>query len=194
MIVRVPAWSIAHVKPGVKARIKVDGIVDRVLTGTISEVAPLPDPMSYFGGPKVYTTRVRFDDPPAALVIDQRVKVEIDVADFDDVLIVPVQAVLSFERKDHLAVKKSEGGFEWRDVILGAANAHFFEVKTGLKAGEQVIVEPAKLKNKQKQRPELMSAHGNGLSASPIDDPHLYDIKCRGLGSLKCCLSCGFNP
>ena len=58
---------------------------------------------------------------------------------------------LPFDGKDHLAVKKTGGGFEWREVILGAANANFVEVKKGLQAGEQVIVDPAKLKNTLKE-------------------------------------------
>ena len=44
-----------------------------------------------------------------------------------------------------MAVKKSDGGFEWREVTLGASNADTFEVKKGLIAGEQVILEPARL-------------------------------------------------
>ena len=48
VVTRVPAWSIAHVKPGVKVRLRFEGITDRVLTGTISEIAPLPDPSRYY--------------------------------------------------------------------------------------------------------------------------------------------------
>jgi HlyD family secretion protein len=147
VVTRVPAWSVARVKPGVKARLRIDGLADRALAGTIIEVAPLPDPMRFYETRKVHTAWVRIDDPPGALVLDMNVKVEIDIADFDNVLSVPAQAVLGFDGKDHLAVKKTGGSFEWREVSLGAANAAFVEVKRGLQAGEQVIVDPAKLKN-----------------------------------------------
>ena len=85
VITRVPAWSIAHVEPGTKARLTIDGMADRVFTGKVMDVAPLPDPIRYRDTRKVYTTWVRFDDPPASLVLDQGVKVEFDIGDFDNV-------------------------------------------------------------------------------------------------------------
>ena len=51
VITRVPEWSIARVRPGVKARLTVAGTSDRTYGGTVVEVAPLPDVRSYFGGP-----------------------------------------------------------------------------------------------------------------------------------------------
>jgi RNA polymerase sigma factor (sigma-70 family) len=150
VVTRVPAWSIARVKPGAHVRLKVDGIADRVLRGTVSDVAPLPDPMGFYETRKVYTTWVRFDDPPAALVLDMPVAVEIDVADLENVVTVPTRAVLAFDGKDHLAVQKPDG-FEWREVTLGMANADSVEVKKGLSAGEQVILEPAKLRTGRKK-------------------------------------------
>ena len=72
---------------------------------------------------------------------------EIDVADFENVLSVPAQAVVSFDNKDHLAIRKPDGGFEWREVSQGVANGDSVEIKKGVRAGEQVILEPAKLKD-----------------------------------------------
>ena len=44
---------------------------------------------------------------------------EILIAERDNVLTVPIKAVLSYDGKDHVAVKKPDGGFEWRDVTVG---------------------------------------------------------------------------
>ena len=71
------------------------------------------DPGSYFNpGPQVYTTKITIDNPPPDLVTDMKVRVEIDVADLENVLIVPATAVISVHGKDHVAVKKPVGGIE----------------------------------------------------------------------------------
>ena len=68
--------------------------------------------MSPFGGRLVYSISIRIADPPPALRPDMKVNVEIDVADLDDVLTVPAKAVLAFEGKLRVAVKKTGGEFE----------------------------------------------------------------------------------
>ena len=101
--------------------------------------------MSMFASRSVYTIRLRLDDPPANLVPDMKVQVEIDLADLENVLSVPTTAVIKRNRRDQVAVKKPGGGFEWRDVTLGLQNATSVEVKGGIEIGDQVILEPAKL-------------------------------------------------
>ena len=145
VVTHVPQWSIGQVKREVKARLKFNGIADRFLTATVTEIAPLPDPMSSFGGRLVYSISLRVDDPPAALVPDMQAQVEIDVADLDNVLSVPTAAVRKINDRDHLAVKKPDGGFEWCEVTLGMSGATSVEVKRGIQTGEQIIVDPATL-------------------------------------------------
>jgi hypothetical protein len=145
VVTRVPAWSIGRVKRDVKARLKIDGIPDRVLTGKVTEVPSLPDPRSVFANRDVYTISLRVDDPPAALVPEMPAQVEIDVADLDNVLSVPKSAVRTRSGRDHLAVKKPGGGFEWREVTLGMSSATSVEVKSGIKDGEQIVLDPSSM-------------------------------------------------
>ena len=72
-------------------------------------------------------------------------RVEIDVADLENVLTVPVRSVISFQGKDHVAVRKPAGELEWREVTLGLSDGVSFEVKNGIQSGEVVILEPASL-------------------------------------------------
>jgi RND family efflux transporter MFP subunit len=145
-----PKWSVEHLARGSKVRIRAGGGPDRVLAGRISEIARLPDPTSFFDtGPPVYTTRIKLDDPPPYLATEMQVRVDIDVADLDHVLTVPVSAVISFQGENHVAVKGTVGGLEWREVKLGISNGAVTEVKDGVRAGDQVILEPAKLLPRQ---------------------------------------------
>ena len=121
--VKVHESLVARVRPSQKARIKVDAFSGLTLTGSVSLVAPLPDPQTSFeGSKKLYTALVRIDDGPKGLRPGLSAEVEIPIADLDDVLIVPVAAVLHLDGKDQLAVK-TPGGFAWREVTLGGPTA-----------------------------------------------------------------------
>ena len=59
--------------------------------------------------------------------------------------------------KDQVAVKKPDGGFEWREVVLGDTDGTVVEIKQGLKSGEQVALQFSELIRKGmnlKDRPE----------------------------------------
>ena len=60
------------------------------------------------------------------------------VSDLDKVISVPVESIVRYNERDHVAVKKAEGGWDWREVTLGVSNDRVVEVKKGLKSGEQV--------------------------------------------------------
>jgi Cu(I)/Ag(I) efflux system membrane fusion protein len=81
--------------------------------------------------------------PGLAPRMTARVEIRTDV--LDDVLTVPVRSVVYYDRKDHVAVKKADGGFDWREVSLGLSHGNMVEVKGGLKGGEAVAVDPAPL-------------------------------------------------
>ena len=63
----------------------------------MQDVAPLPDPRSFFSQDiKVYPTHVRIDDPIPSLRPGMTAEVEILVTELDDVLSVPIQAFLVY--------------------------------------------------------------------------------------------------
>ena len=53
----------------------------------------------------------------------------------------PVQAILEYQGKDHVAVK-TPNGFERTEVELGVTNEKFVEVTKGLTAGDDRRPEP----------------------------------------------------
>jgi multidrug efflux pump subunit AcrA (membrane-fusion protein) len=148
VVTHLPQWSVARLKRGSVVKIRYGGRRDpiHVLTGKIDEIARLPDTASYlYHGPPLYTTRIRIDEPPPDLVMDMNVRVEIDLGQFDNVLVVPADSVVLFQRKDHVAVKAASGGFEWREVALGVTDGASIEVTKGVQSGEVVFREPARL-------------------------------------------------
>jgi RND family efflux transporter MFP subunit len=143
---KVPEAWVDKVRPGYRVRIKVDAFADEVLTGTVQDVAPLPDANSGSrAGIKVYSTRVTIDKGPRGLRPGMSAGADILVAELENVLTVPLGALLPFAGKYHVVVQRPDGGFDWRPVTLGTGNDERIEVKQGLQNGDLVIQDPRSL-------------------------------------------------
>jgi multidrug efflux pump subunit AcrA (membrane-fusion protein) len=156
---KVHESMVDRIRTGLRAKIKVDAFADETLPGVVVEVAPLPDPSSFFSSDiKVYTTRVSVEKGLVGLRPGMTAQVEILVTELDNVLSVPVMAVLQYGNKDHIAVKKAEGGFDWREVTLGISNDKLVEVKKGLTSGEFVALNPMTLMTEEEKRERFGSS------------------------------------
>ncbi len=148
--VKVPEEQIEKMKRGLKARIRVDAFAYESFDGTVTAVAALPDSSRSFESKeskKVYSVWVNIDKGLPALRPGMTADVEILVNERDDVLSVPVQAVVHFSSKDHVAIRNAVGRVEWREVQKGASNLKFVEIVHGLNSGETVVLNAQSLKH-----------------------------------------------
>jgi multidrug efflux pump subunit AcrA (membrane-fusion protein) len=156
--VKVRESRVNNVKSTMKARVRVDAFADLTLSAAVKDVAPLPDSSSIFRSDiKVYTAHVTIDEPRSDLRPGMTAQVEILVPERDNVLTVPVKAVLPFDGKVHVAVKKPDGGFEWREVTTGLSDEKIVEIKAGIKSGEVVALEPLELMSEDEKHQKLGS-------------------------------------
>jgi len=154
---KVHESQIDKITPNMKARIRVDAFADTELMGRVVDVAPLPDQTSFFSSDiKVYTTRIKIENPLPGLRPGMNAEVVILVDRKEDVLSVPVQAILEYGGKDHVAVRTPEG-YERREVTLGATNDEFVEIAKGVSAGQFVALNPIVLLSDTEKR-ELFGA------------------------------------
>ena len=79
--------------------------------------------------------------------------VEFLLANLENVLSVPVQAVLPLDGKDHVAVRKPGGGIELREVTLGLSNGKLVEITHGIESGDSVILNPGAFISGKEQNP-----------------------------------------
>jgi RND family efflux transporter MFP subunit len=162
---KVQETVVDQVRPGQRARIRVDAFRDRVFSGTVKAVAPLPDAEGLTTDPprKVYTTLVEIDEPDPKFRPGMVASVEIVVAELKDVLTVPVMAVLQDGETYRVAVANPDGGYTFRNVTLGQSDGRRVEIKAGLAAGERVSPTMASaLQSIRAKRPE-----GAGEPAPP---------------------------
>jgi HlyD family secretion protein len=155
---KVHEAQIYMIQPQLKAQIRIDAFADAQLTGTVTDVAPLPDPGNIFSSDiKVYTTRIRIDDPREGLKPGMTAQVKILVNRLENVLSVPVQAVLQYNGKDHVT-KKLGDRYDRVEVTLGVSNDKFVQVTKGLADGDVVVLNPISLMSEDEKREAFRSA------------------------------------
>jgi HlyD family secretion protein len=133
--------SLEKVRPGMRTVITVDALPGKTFTGKVFSIAPLPDPQSMWLNPdlKVYTTIVHIDQPDPELRSGMSCKVEIIGQTYDDVVYVPIQAVVRHEGR---TVVYFEGSDEPHPVEVGLDNNVMVHIKSGLEGGERVQLTP----------------------------------------------------
>lgn len=132
---------IKKIELGQMARITVDAVADRTLTGKVTKVAVLPDSNASRYNPslKVYPTRIEIDGEHDWLMPGMTAKVEIVVSELKSVVYIPVQSVF-FEDEAHFTFVMDGDNYERRAVDIGAHNDEFIEVKKGLEEGDEVLL------------------------------------------------------
>jgi RND family efflux transporter MFP subunit len=160
---KVHESMVDRIRPGLKARIRVDAFPQNQLDGTVNSIQPLPDPNNFFSSDiKVYTTIVTIDNGHSGLRPGMTAQVEILVSQLDDVLSVPVQAILQFKGKEYVYVRTPAGPVR-KEVKLGTSNDKLIEVKEGLTSGEEVALSPGILMSDAEKREAFsVSVKGGG--------------------------------
>jgi RND family efflux transporter MFP subunit len=132
-----------QVHAGLPATVKIDAFDNQSYRGTVQSVAVLPRQSDWMGSDiKVFETVVSIDEVVERVKPGMTAVVEIHVDRLKDVLSVPVQAVVEFDKNTWCYV--SQGGhWERRKVELGKTNDKFVQVVSGLEVGEQVVLNPS---------------------------------------------------
>ena len=135
--VEVHESKVDRIKPGMKARIRVQG---RAFDGTVATVANRPQ-SNWMSTVKKYVVQVKIDGESGVLRPGLTAEVEIIVADLDDVIAVPVAAVFEQGGKYFCALRSGEGAVR-REVTIGQGNDKLVQIASGLEPGDVVILNP----------------------------------------------------
>jgi RND family efflux transporter MFP subunit len=136
--------SLEKVRVGLPAIITVDALPGQQFVGTVSKIAPLPDSQSMWMNPdlKVYNSDVYLETESPDLRTGMSCKVEIIVAQHEDAVYVPVQAVIRVAGQPTVYIVNEDGSTEERSVEIGLDNNRMVVVKSGLDEGEVVWLAP----------------------------------------------------
>ena len=130
--------SVDRVKVGQRARVVMG---DRVVEGAVSEVASITKPAGWWTGNQVrYDTLIAL--PYAANQLPgMSAEVEVVVANYDDVLLIPAAAVIDSNEK-HFCWISGASGPERIEIELGDQGESFYVVQSGLSAGDDIYMNP----------------------------------------------------
>ena len=138
---KVDEADIAHVYMGQPARIKVESFRDRSFNGKVTKIAPLgveKDNVTTF------EVRVSIDNPGGELKANMTANAEILLDEHKGVLTVPENAV-SYDAQKNATVQvpdsKQKEGTRTVAVKVGLSNGSVTEILSGLKEGQQVVLQ-----------------------------------------------------
>ncbi len=142
VVVRVHESKTNQLKIGLKARVEIEGLPDREFTGEVTKIAAVADSNSWWLNPdlKAYATEIALDQTDPRLKPGITAKAEILVAELNDVLAVPVQAVFSKAGKSYVFAERGDDQPEPVEVQLGLASAEYVEIHQGLQPGQRVFL------------------------------------------------------
>lgn len=129
--------DVDAVRVGDTATISGAGL--KPLTGKVDNVSALVDPDT-----RSVVARVVVDNPQALLKKQMYVRVSIQSQQTSSGILVPVSAVLrNDENLPFVYVEQADGGFARRRVSLGNRVGDRYDIPSGLKAGDRIVVDGA---------------------------------------------------
>ncbi len=142
--VAVHESSLQKVHAGLPALVTVEALAGKKLMGTVTQIAPLPDPQSMWMNPdmKVYKTEITLDTNDPTLRSGMNCKAEIIVEQHADTVYVPVETVLRVGGQPTVYVLNEDGETEERKVEIGLDDKSLVRIVRGLREGELVLSTP----------------------------------------------------
>jgi len=129
---------VERIKPGMAARVTLP---DKTLDGTVSSVASVTRPAGWWTGNVVkYDTIIELPSVEG-LKPGMSAEVEVIMDRYEDVLTIPVAAVVETAEGDFCWVKTADGA-KRRSLKLGDTDDSFVAVEAGLKEGDEVALNP----------------------------------------------------
>ena len=166
---RIHESRISLVREGLQAAIRVDAVPGKVFKGVVSTVSPVPVAGSWFRPDlKEYEVEIEIrnlDIKKDNLKPGLTAEVEILVEEADNVLTIPMQAILGIGTKQYAYIL-AENGTERRVVKTGRTNGQVIEILEGIKEGEIAILNPRssfgtelkRLEAEQKEKEDKVSS------------------------------------
>jgi HlyD family secretion protein len=153
-IVNVDETDVPNIKPKMLAKVSADALPDTSFNGIVTEVGLMPISNLLSTETAVnFEVKIELSDSSADLRPGMTVNADVVTAEKDSVLRIPVQAVAKRKLKGREASTVlifDNGKAVLREIETGAASDTDIEIKSGVKAGDQIITGPYRIVSKLK--------------------------------------------
>jgi len=163
---------VKRIVEGQRARITVDAFSEKKLSGTVYNIAVLPDSENRWINPdlKTYPTKIVIDGKHDWLKPGMNAEAEIVVDVLANVVQVPIQAVVSDGGEEVVFLDKVAGA-ERSAVVTGEFNESFIEIKEGLKPGQQILLLPPEGYEISRPEPLIQAIEEEGAPEAQEAEP-----------------------
>jgi len=134
--------EVSYIKTGDEVEILIKAAGDNVFKGKVESVANVPDPVK-----RNYAVKVVLDNPENKIKSGMFAEVIINTVSKQDVLCVPISAVIPRNGRDTIYTIDKEKRAREVDVETGLRDNNYVEIISGLKAGDKVITKGNTLVN-----------------------------------------------
>lgn len=136
--VEIHEAKIDRVKPGLPAQVTLQ---DRTYTGEVESVASMAGRAGWWNGNMVkYQTIIKINAEPG-LKPGMSADVEVFLGQYEDVVTIPVSAVVEQNGEFYCWVTKADGTHK-RALTLGDSDDQFIVVEAGVDEGDEVVLNP----------------------------------------------------
>ncbi|HVJ86794.1 MAG TPA: HlyD family efflux transporter periplasmic adaptor subunit [Caulifigura sp.] len=140
---KVAESKIDRMKKGMPATITIEGQQGMVLEGKVVKVNDYPAQGNWYNqSVKEYETIIEIVNAPPGLRPGMSAQVAVRVESLPEALQVPVQAVAEIEGQHYCLVRTGDQDLQPRAVKLGSSNDKFLMIRDGVKADEELLLDP----------------------------------------------------
>jgi len=122
------------VKVGQPAEVSLAFLPGRIWEGQVEYIYPSLDPKT-----RTLKARLRFDNPDEALKPNMYTNVKIYGGPKQDVIVIPVEALIRTGRESRVIIALGAGRFASRTVTAGIESGDWIEILTGIEPGDEVV-------------------------------------------------------
>jgi membrane fusion protein, copper/silver efflux system len=153
--------NLPFVRMGQAAEMRLTYQPEKVWKGRVTYIPPTVEEKT-----RTVKVRLEFPNPSGSLKPEMYADVEFK-GSLDKVLAVPESAVLSTGERTLVFVTDGEGTFEPREVTTGMKVRNYYEIKSGLSAGEKVATGANFLIDSESKLKAAISGAGGGSQYGP---------------------------
>ena len=122
------------VRVGQPAEISTAFLPGRSWKGQVEYIYPSLDPKT-----RTLKARLRFDNPDEILKPNMYTNVKIFGGPKDDVIVIPIEALIRTGREQRVVMSLGDGRFESRSVTAGIESGDWVEILEGIEPGDTVV-------------------------------------------------------
>lgn len=135
VIADVPEYDAASIRQGVAATVTVRNLPGRTFKGIVDLIYPEVQMQT-----RTVKVRIELPNVEGLLIANTYAEVDIDTGGAEAVVAIPNSAIIDTGDRQLVFVDKGEGRFEPRSVSLGIRGEERTEIRSGIDAGDRIVV------------------------------------------------------